>query len=61
MKDPKVQEAVTRLREIIADLNKLNEYFYAEGVSFSISEKSGQGQGPKTFEISYLNQSVKYD
>ena len=61
MKDPKVQEAVDRLRKLIADLNELNAYFFEEGVSFSIQEKSGNGVGPKTFDISYLNQSVKYD
>lgn len=61
MKDPQVQEAVNKLKAIIAELNTLNEYFYSEGVSFSISEKSGNGAGPKTFDVSYLNQVVKYD
>lgn len=61
MKDPKVQEAVDKLKALIAELNTLNEYFYSEGVSFSISEKSGNGAGPKTFDISYLSQSVKYE
>lgn len=61
MKDPKVQEAVDKLKALVAELNTLNEYFYAEGVSFSISEKSGNGVGPKTFNISYLSQSVKYE
>lgn len=61
MKDPKVQEAVDKLRSLIAELNELNQFFFAEGVNFSISEKSGNGAGPKTFDISYLSQSVKYD
>lgn len=61
MKDPKVQEAVNRLRELFAELNELTAYFYEEGVNFSIQEKSGGGNGAKTFEISYLSQSVKYD
>ena len=61
MKDPEVQKAVDRLRELISNLNELNAYFFSEGVSFSITEKSGNVIGPKTFEISYLAQSVKYD
>ena len=61
MKDPQVQEAINKLRLLITDLNILNEYFYSEGVTFSITEKSGNGTAAKTFEISYLAQSVKYE
>lgn len=61
MKDPAVQEAVDKLKNLISEINILNEYLYSEGVNFTIAEKSGQGQGPKTWAISYLAQSVKYD
>lgn len=61
MKDPNVQEAVTRLNFLIAELNEINKFFHEEGVGYSIKETNTPGNGPRVFKIDYLTQSVKYD
>jgi len=61
MKDPNVQQAVDKLFDLVEELNGLTQYLFEQGVNFSIQEKSGNGIASKTFNITYLVQSIKYE
>jgi hypothetical protein len=61
MKDPEVQEAVNQLYLLVEEINQLNQYLFDQGVNFTIQEKSGGGNAPKTFNVAYLVQTIKYE
>lgn len=61
MKDPQVQQAVDELYDLVAEINALNQYLFEQGVTFTIQEKSGNGTAPKTFNVGYLSQNIKYE
>jgi hypothetical protein len=60
MKDPKIEEKVVRLKQLITELNELNEFLYKENVSFGIKEKTKDDPKARVFELSYINQTVNY-
>ena len=60
MKNPEVQKAVNELCTLINQINDLNQYFFKEHLHYTIATKGGTTE-PIKFEISYMNQSVKYD
>ena len=60
MKDPKVSELCTELKQLVSQLNKVNKKLYAQDVSYRLEETYDENKAYKEFEIRYLQQKVEY-